>query len=85
MEGMMHMKAKYKAAGMLFECFHNRGHPETYIPGKKPKNYNALERVAVPSDEIADGVRDNCADWKEDVHQGDRNLKLHNLHQAKKL
>jgi hypothetical protein len=24
-----------------------------------------LERVAVLSDEIAGGVRDNCADWKE--------------------
>jgi hypothetical protein len=64
MEGIMHMKIKYKNAGTLFECFHNRGHPETYLPGKKPENYNALERVAVLSDEIADGVRDNCKDWK---------------------
>jgi hypothetical protein len=61
----MYMKSKYEKAGTLFECFHNRGHPETYIPGKKPGNYNALEGVAVMSDEIADGVRDNCADWKE--------------------
>ena len=61
----MYMKSKYEKAGTSFECFHNRGHPETYIPGKKPENYNALERVAVMSDEIADGVRDNCADWKE--------------------
>ena len=65
MEGIMHMKSKYKQAGTIFECFHNRGHQETYIPGKKPENYNALERVAVMSDEIAGGVRDNCADWKE--------------------
>jgi hypothetical protein len=49
---------------MIFECFHNRGHPETYISEKNPKNYNALERVAVLSDEIADRVRDNSADWK---------------------
>lgn len=61
----MFMKNKYKKAETLFECFHNRGHPETYIPEKKSKNYNALERVAVMSDEIADGVRDNCARWKE--------------------
>jgi hypothetical protein len=61
----MYMKNKYKKAEMLFECFHNRGHPETYIPEKKPENHNALERVAVMSDEIADGVRDNCARWKE--------------------
>jgi hypothetical protein len=39
MEGIMHMKIKYKKAGIIFECFHNRGHPETYIPGKTPKNY----------------------------------------------
>ena len=65
MEGIMFMKNKYKKAETLFECFHNRGHPETYIPEKKSKNYNALERVAVMSDEIADGVRDNCARWKE--------------------
>ena len=65
MEGIMFMKSKYKKAETLFECFHNRGHPETYIPEKKSKNYNALERVAVMSDEIADGVRDNCARWKE--------------------
>jgi hypothetical protein len=64
MEGIMHMKIKYKNAGTIFDCFHNRGHPETYIPGNNPKNYNALERVAVLSDEIADRVRDNCADWK---------------------
>jgi len=38
MEGIMHMKVKYKTAGMVFECFHNRGHPETYIPEKKPEN-----------------------------------------------
>jgi hypothetical protein len=29
MEGIMHMKIKYKNAGAPFECFHNRGHPET--------------------------------------------------------
>ena len=65
MEGIMYMKIKYKTAGMIFECFHNRGHPETYIPEKKPENCNALERAAVLSDEIADEVRDNCADWKK--------------------
>ena len=26
MEGIMHMEIKYKNAGMIFECFHNRGH-----------------------------------------------------------
>jgi len=31
---------------------------------KNPKYYNALERVAVLSDEIADRVRDNCGEWK---------------------
>ena len=46
MEGIMHMKIKCKNAGMIFECFHiNRGHPETYIPGKRPKNYNAQNDV----------------------------------------
>jgi hypothetical protein len=64
MEGIMYMKAKYKNAKKKFECFHNRGHPETYIPEKDPKQYNALERVAVLSDEIADGVRDNGKEWK---------------------
>ena len=64
MEGIMYMKAKYKNAKKKFECFHNRGHPETYLPEKDPKQYNALERVAVLSDEIADGVRDNGKEWK---------------------
>jgi hypothetical protein len=41
--------------------FATEDYPETYIPGKRPKNYNALERVAVRSDEIAGRVRDNCA------------------------
>jgi hypothetical protein len=42
MEGIMHMKIKFKNAGTLLECFHNRGHSETHLPGKKPKDYNAL-------------------------------------------
>ena len=37
----------------------------TYLPEKDPKQYNALERVAVLSDEIADGVRDNGRKWRE--------------------
>jgi hypothetical protein len=61
---IMHMKVKYKNADVKFECFHNRGHPETYLPEKNSKQYNALERVAVLSDEIADGVRGNCREWK---------------------
>ena len=46
MEGIMHMKIKYKNAGMIFEWFHiNRGHPETYIPGKRPKNSDGKMNV----------------------------------------
>ena len=42
-------------------AFTTEAHPEIDLPVKKPGNYNALERVAVLSDEIADGVRDNCS------------------------
>jgi hypothetical protein len=55
MEGIVFMKQKYKTAGMSFECFHNRGHPERWSP-RKPEEYTALGRVAVLSDEIAERV-----------------------------
>ena len=55
MEGIVFMKIKYKEAGMEFKCFHNRGHPERWSP-KDPPDFNALERVAVLSDEIAECV-----------------------------
>ena len=32
MEGILHMKSRYKETGLKFECFHNRGHLETYLP-----------------------------------------------------
>jgi hypothetical protein len=50
MEGILYINSKYKRAGVKFECFHNRGHPE--ISSEKTKDCNALERVAVLSDEI---------------------------------
>ena len=55
MEGIAFMKTKYKEAGMKFKCFHNREHPERWSPKKTP-DFNALERVAVLSDEIAERV-----------------------------
>jgi hypothetical protein len=36
-----------------------------YTEDKGEGLYNALERVAVMSDEIADWVRDNCGRWKD--------------------
>jgi hypothetical protein len=55
MEGTVFMKIKYKEAGMEFKCFHNRGHPERWSP-KDPSDFNALERVTVLSDEVAERV-----------------------------
>ena len=54
-EGIVFMKIKYKEAGMEFKCFHNRGHPERWSP-KDPSDFNALERVTVLSDEVAERV-----------------------------
>lgn len=59
MEGILDIKSKYKASDLKFECFHNRGHPETCLLQKKAKDYNALQRIAVRSEEIADRVRDS--------------------------
>jgi hypothetical protein len=55
MEGIVFMKIKYKEAGMKFKCFHNRGCPERWPP-RDPSDFNAPERVAVLSDEIAERV-----------------------------
>jgi hypothetical protein len=49
------MKLTYKEAGIEFKCFHNRKHPERRSP-KLANDYNALERVAVLSDELAERV-----------------------------
>ena len=49
------MKTKYKEAGVEFKCSRNRGHPERWSP-RKITDCNAPERVAVPSDEIAERV-----------------------------
>jgi hypothetical protein len=35
MEGILDIKSKYKASDLKFECFHNRGHPETCLLQKK--------------------------------------------------
>ena len=80
-EGIMHVKIKYKTAQEWYlSVFTIEGTQRTIFPKRSQENYNALERVAVLSAEIADGVRDNCADWKEVpyifftfVHQGGHN------------
>jgi len=64
MEGIVFMKKKYKTAGMKFECFHNRGHPERWSP-REPAEYTALEKVAVMSDEIAERVGLNVIEPQE--------------------
>jgi hypothetical protein len=53
MEGIVFMEIKFKEAGMKFKCFHNWGHPERWSARQIP-DFNALERVAVLSCEIAE-------------------------------
>ena len=64
MEGIVFMKTKFKEAGMAFKCFHNRGHPERWSP-KDPSDFNAPERVAVLSDEIAERVGTHMTEPQE--------------------
>jgi hypothetical protein len=58
------MKTKYKEAGVEFRCFRNRGHPERWSP-RKITDFNAPERVAVPSDEIAERVGMHMTELQE--------------------
>ena len=58
-KAILHYKQKWKQAGLSFTVFHNQAHPERYAPDVEPKNYTALMRVAVLSDNLATAAMQN--------------------------